>query len=199
MDMLCLMQLWIVRRSYPTNYVVMIVVTLISGLLWSLTERVLMTFVHLQLVSVTTMAFGIASLVSYAFTREASICPKGWVVPMALSFGWMGGTAVVLTVSARLHVSLAASLFACGFVALLLVLLTFETRRVLLGCNPDDFMVAVVILNTSTLCIVSIPFFVILYGFFYVHRQATEEEPPDVPQPPEEPNSQVHPQQFIAM
>lgn len=113
-----------------------------------------MTFVHLQLVAVTTLAFGIASLVSYAFTREASVCPKRWVVPMALCFGWIGGTAVVLTVSWRLHLSLAPSVFACGFVALLLVLLTFETRRVLLACNPDDFMLAVVILNTSTLCIV---------------------------------------------
>lgn len=53
----------------------------------------------------------------------------------------------------------------------------------------------------------SVPFFVILYGFFYVHRQAIDEEPPDIPEP-EESNPQLgngevreepQAQQFIAV
>lgn len=44
-------------------------------------------------------------------------------------------------------------MLACGFVFLLLTLLLFETRRTLLCSNPDDFMMCIVILNASMLCL----------------------------------------------
>ncbi|CAK9085955.1 Uncharacterized protein SCF082_LOCUS40692, partial [Durusdinium trenchii] len=170
--MLCLMHLWMVRNRYPTNYVVMLVMTCLSGLLWGLTETVLMTTMHLQLVAASTVTFAIAALSCAVLTRDGSWCPKSRVVPVALSFGWTVGTALVVVLSMQLHVErMWESMIACGFVALLLVVLMFEARQTLIVGNPDDFMLTLVILNASMLCVVSIPFFVILYGFLYVNRE----------------------------
>eukprot|EP00435_Cladocopium_sp_Y103_P027840 s336_g6.t2 len=176
-DMLCLMQLWIVRNSFPTNYCLMLAMTILSGLLWGLTETVLMTKMHLQLMANTTITFAVASLLSAVLTREKPWCKKERIVPIALSIGWTVGTVVVVTVSEMYHIGrIWEPVLACGFVSLLLTLLLFETRRTLLCSNPDDFMMCIVILNASMLCLVSIPFFVILYGFLYVHRDEMDEE-----------------------
>lgn len=175
-DMLCLMQLWIVRNSFPTNYCLMLAMTLLSGLLWGLTETVLMTKMHMQLMANTTITFAVASLLSAVLTREKPWCKQERIVPIALSIGWTVGTVVVVTVSEMYHIGkIWEPMLACGFVSLLLTLLLFETRRTLLCSNPDDFMMCIVILNASMLCLVSIPFFVILYGFLYVHREEVEE------------------------
>jgi len=95
------------------------------------------------------------------------------------------GTVIVVTVSELYHVGRVwEPLLACAFVLLLLVLLLFETRQTLLSSNTDDFMMCIVILNASMLCLVSIPFFVILYGFLYVHRDEVAEHE-DVERPPD--------------
>ena len=109
-DMLCLMQLWIVRNSFPMNYFLMLVrasekittfaarfccakaMTILSGLLWGLTETVLMTKMHLQLMANTTITFAVAALLSAVLTREKPLF-KTRLVPIALSIGWTVGTA----------------------------------------------------------------------------------------------------------
>lgn len=52
------------------------VMTCLSGLLWGLTETVLMTTMHLQLVAASTVTFAIAALSCAVLTRDGSWCPK---------------------------------------------------------------------------------------------------------------------------
>jgi len=80
---------------------------------------------------------------------------------------------------------------------LLLLLLMFEGRVALMRSQPDDFMGILIIMNGSMMSVVSVPFFVIIYGFLYMTREedrdpnsvrATDEEEPqpyldDVPHP----------------
>lgn len=69
--------------------------TLLSGLLWGLTETVLMTKMHLMLMANTTITFTVASLLCAILTREKPwpCCSKSQIVPIALSIGWTVGTA----------------------------------------------------------------------------------------------------------
>ena len=67
--------------------------TLLSGLLWGLTETVLMTKMHMQLMANTTITFVVASLLSAVLTREKPWCKQERIVPIALSIGWTVGTA----------------------------------------------------------------------------------------------------------
>ena len=75
---------------------------------------------------------------------------------------------VVVTVSEMYHIGRSwEPMLACGFVFLLLTLLLFETRRTLLCSNPDDFMMCILILNASMLCLArgsALPNSVGIYG-----------------------------------
>lgn len=200
-DMVMIMQLWLIRSSFPYNYLMMIVMTCVTAVLWSLTESVFATLLHMELVCMTCIAMGIASLGCCVLTREFFKCLSVHAVPIALFTGWL--TASVGVVLVERLTPLEPSLkdwepwLASVLLGLLLLLLMFEGRLALMRGQPDDFMGILIIMNGSMMSVVSVPFFVIIYGFLYMMREEdsdansvrnTEEEEPqpyldDVPHP----------------
>ncbi|CAJ1410149.1 unnamed protein product [Effrenium voratum] len=180
-DMIILMKLWMVRDSYPCNYLLLTVMTLLSGSLWGLTETILLTKLHLYIIGIVSLAMAVAAAVSFLLTSTYG-SEKDVLIP--LFTGWAAGSAAVLTVALTLFRISWEPFAACGFVGGLVLLLVLETQQFLFSSKPDNVMGIIVILNASLLSIVSIPFCVILFGFLYVSQSEENAEAPAVPELP---------------
>mmetsp|Transcript_31058 Transcript_31058/g.69996 ORF Transcript_31058/g.69996 Transcript_31058/m.69996 type:complete len:324 (+) Transcript_31058:58-1029(+) len=161
-DMLCLMQLWMVRHRFPCNYAALAATTLVAAVLWSLTESALSLSLHVELIFMTCIGMVVTTVLCWLLTREWCAGFSAKVVPVALFVGWLVASVVVLTASEKLlqqDVAVWEPWLACVLLALILLLLVFEAKHVFVRSQPDDSMGILVILNATLMSVVSVPFF----------------------------------------
>ncbi|CAE7312422.1 unnamed protein product [Symbiodinium natans] len=161
--------------------------TCVTAVLWSLTESVFATLLHVEIVCMMCIATGIASVVCWVLTRDYFKLFSVGAVPVALATGWFtASVAIVLAARAlppyygfqssqSFHVW--EPWLASMLLGLLFLLLMFEGRVVFIRSQPDDFMGILLITNGSMMSVVSVPFFIIIYGFLYMTRE--EESGPE--------------------
>ncbi|CAE7730025.1 chmp5 [Symbiodinium pilosum] len=188
-DMVMIMQLSLIRNNFPYNYLLMSVMTCVAAVLWSLTESLFATLLHLELACMTCIAMGVASMMCGLLTRDDFKYLSQRAVPAALATGWFTASVVAL-LAARLTplheiIHIWEPWLASVLLGLLLSLMMFEARWVFFRSQPDDFMGILIILNGSMMSVVSIPSFVIIYGFLYMTRVEEPNEETD-PRPQED-------------
>jgi len=157
---LTLSVLYFYRNSYPMNYLLLLLVTVLVGLYWGLAFTMFTERLHFQVIGISGIAVCVATMASGCLTRCRRLSGFS-VVAGSLGLGWLAGSLgnlyVTLQVGTPLLWAVAASVISLGLLGWLLV----DVGKELVRCNPDDFMRVIVAMDSTLLVVVSIPFFLI--------------------------------------
>jgi len=180
-----ILSLHFARDSYPLNYLLLLVVTLLVGVFWGTTRLAFDTWLHFQVIGVLCITTFVAAVASAIMTTQkmepwsllfASLLP-GWVISTVADF------IIVSLLPAHLGISLASALVATSLAFLLMMaVLILDVGVLLVKCNPDDFMRVIISMDSALLVVVSMPIFILSCCLLHtvdMQEQAAEAPPED--------------------
>eukprot|EP00931_Biecheleriopsis_adriatica_P059490 TRINITY_DN35605_c0_g1_i2.p1 TRINITY_DN35605_c0_g1~~TRINITY_DN35605_c0_g1_i2.p1 ORF type:complete len:354 (-),score=59.27 TRINITY_DN35605_c0_g1_i2:134-1054(-) len=184
-DLVCVMVMYCLKDTFPWNYMMLAVTTIVSGVFWGLTRIVVVTTLHFQIVGILTCTMLVGAALSWVLEKqECQQLSSIRVVLGSLAAGWtLGSIADVVIMHTVFEDSSLVVLGAVGFSFLLLVILLLDAGKFLVRCRPDDFLTVIVAMNSTLLVVVSIPFFVL--SFCFLHAGDAMEDEVDAQAAPE--------------
>eukprot|EP00933_Yihiella_yeosuensis_P054906 TRINITY_DN53493_c0_g1_i1.p1 TRINITY_DN53493_c0_g1~~TRINITY_DN53493_c0_g1_i1.p1 ORF type:complete len:399 (-),score=32.46 TRINITY_DN53493_c0_g1_i1:230-1426(-) len=188
LNLTCLMCLYCAKERYPHNYIFLALSTLLSGVFWGLTKKVMDTLLGFQIIATLCISMFVAAPMS-AFLTDRKLSGTSVLLSCMIG-GWtVGCFADIIVASVILKEDPIVILGSVGFSFLLLSILTLDAGKLLIRCHPDDFMSVIVSMNSTLMVVVSIPFFVLSFCFLHtgdaVLDDGRDEEAPSTQQAPE--------------
>lgn len=150
--------LQVFRNRYPCNYLLLAALTLLVGSFWGMGHSVFSEWFHVQVAVILAVGTCTATAVMALGTHEDGLAAL--VGPLFV--GWLAGSVADLVLASCLGRNLHYSAMAVWMAFLLLVLLLILSGGQLVACDPDEFMRAVVGMDSTLMVVVSIPLFLVL-------------------------------------
>lgn len=174
--LLCVLRAY--AGSYPWNYTLLIIITLLVGGSWGLACSLLAGQLHFHIVGILTVAMPVATM-CLAFPSSDKVEPERIVVT-SVFLGWLTGSITDLIVLASMQEgSLSAVSVAVLFTAGLFGVVVYDVGNLLVAGNPDDFMRVVISMNSALLVVISIPIFALWFGCQHIVNVAESEAQED--------------------
>jgi len=173
--------------SYPINYVLLAVVTLLVGAFWAVAALFLAkldpTFKELPylLIGTSALALGFAAIFVTVLPMCCTIRDR-FLVITTLCLGWLVAAGLVASTKWWWGIPLECILIAIGATILLFLGLWLHAGQLLEDCNPDDFA-SVIIASDSVLLVVCLPCYIFALFLFNCFKEPEEEEQREVAHP----------------
>jgi len=189
-NLMSVLALYLVKDRYPANYLLMALTTALSGLFWGMTRSQTDITLHFQIVGILAFTMLTATVVSAMLSKNEFKLKGSSLLLASLGPGWLVGCVTNALVSTLwLPTGSLEVLGALGFSFLLLCIMLLDAGKVLVNCEPDEFMTVIVSMESSLLVVVSIPFFVLSFCLLHTGEAVLDtnetEAPPTTLRPDE--------------
>merc|ERR1719401_2271436 len=138
------------KADYPWNYMLLLPVTVLSGLVWGLGGAFLPCDMHFQIVGIMCITMMVAGLTMHVLSFLKPGRPED-LVALSFALAWSVAVVVDLTVAPMYDVSKPDMLGSLAITFLFILIFIFKVGPLLIDCDPDGFMTLVVLMNCTLL------------------------------------------------
>jgi len=144
------------KEKYPVNYIILMLVTVVAGIVWGVGGQLLPAQMHFQIMGV------IAGTMLFTIGLMLPLARMGWngykLVLGSMAIAWAIASIVDAIVAPMYDISETNVAISILVAFGLFTVFLWEVGQALVECNPDSFMSVVVAMNASLLVVISIPF-----------------------------------------
>lgn len=151
---LLLLDVW--KTDYPRNYVMLLVVTVLGGLVWGVGGVFLGDNMHFQIVGIMCITTMVAAVAMYVLSRWKRGTPYE-VVMLSTLLAWAVASAVDLTVASMYSADKLQCLGSIGLTFFFVMIFLLQSGPLLVECEPDSFMKLVLTMDATLLFMVALP------------------------------------------
>lgn len=158
-------------KRFPVNYALILSTTVVVGVFWGIAPPLIHASLHFQLIGVLAASMLLSTAAVALLTRQHLSGQAA--LSMSVLSGWASASCLDLLVVQYWDIcplGVAGLAIAMALVLLVLALL-LDAGHLLTKCNPDDFALVVVSMD-SALLVVSLPILIIACRF--LHRPVAE-------------------------
>lgn len=177
------------KDRYPANYALWAFSVLTSGVFWAVAyTKNFMTMVQFEILGILLITMVMAMVISRVLSNMERKFSGSQVLALSFLPGWfLACLALALQAFVRSEQAPLEMISAICVSAVLLGILFLDAGKLMVRCDPDDFMRVVISMNATIMVVVSIPFFFLAFCMLRLDQQQDElpAAPTTLADPPE--------------